>query len=310
MEMHWNWFIIIYLFLGGLGAGAYLTSFAAEKEWLGKNCTLKRTGYYIAAPIVALGTVLLVFDLEQGLTKPWLLTNLLSNSSSVMTLGVYILSAFIIIGLLKGYFTFQNKPVNSALTLAGAVLALATAAYTGLLLAVVTAIPLWNTGVMPVLFVISALSTGLALTSLLTPLIEKTRASKEREIAAHLILMGTELIVIAIFLTIMISGAKGAAGQESVSLLLSGTYAAAFWLNFIGMGLLFPVVVLSVQQLRSIQATKQFPGTIAGEVATVHEGQHSYMMILTDIFVLIGGFALRALIILAALPIWDGYTIL
>jgi len=28
---HWGWLIAIYLFLGGLGAGAYLTSFAAEK---------------------------------------------------------------------------------------------------------------------------------------------------------------------------------------------------------------------------------------------------------------------------------------
>jgi len=68
---HWHWLIVIYLFLGGLGAGAYLTSFAAEKGWLGSNSHLKRVGYLIAAPIVAIGTILLVFDLGQGLHKPY-----------------------------------------------------------------------------------------------------------------------------------------------------------------------------------------------------------------------------------------------
>ncbi|MBC2724152.1 MAG: polysulfide reductase NrfD, partial [Desulfosporosinus sp.] len=37
---HWGWLIAIYLFLGGLGAGAYLTSFAAEKGLLGKTTNL------------------------------------------------------------------------------------------------------------------------------------------------------------------------------------------------------------------------------------------------------------------------------
>ena len=41
MEQHWGWLIVIYLFLGGLGAGAYLTSFAASKGYLGNAPALR-----------------------------------------------------------------------------------------------------------------------------------------------------------------------------------------------------------------------------------------------------------------------------
>jgi formate-dependent nitrite reductase membrane component NrfD len=57
----------------------------------------------------------------------------------------------------------ENISVPEGLTWAGAVLALATGTYTGLLLAVIKAVPFWSTGIMPLLFVVSALSTGLSL---------------------------------------------------------------------------------------------------------------------------------------------------
>lgn len=311
--MHWHWLIVIYLFLGGLGAGAYLTSFAAEKGWLGKNSSLSRVGYFIAAPVVAFGTILLVFDLGQGLTKPWLLIRLLANFSSVMTWGVYILSGFIMVGLLKGYFAFRKKSAPNILSWAGAILALATGAYTGLLLSVIEAVPFWNSGLMPILFVTSALSTGLSVTALFAPWIEKGNFQEGREGEAHIYLIGAELIIVAIFFGMMTSGLYGPVGKESAELVVSGVYSLVFWGYFIGLGLLFPLMVFTRQYLRSKQSVKQLvkePAITEREsAATLQKGHHSYLTIVTDISVIIGGFALRALIILAALPIWDGVTI-
>lgn len=309
--MHWHWMIVIYLFLGGLGAGAYLTSFAAEKGWLG-NSNLSRTGYYIAAPIVAIGTVLLVFDLGQGLAKPWLLIGLLTNPNSVMTWGVYILAAFIIVGLLKGYFTLKNKSAPNILTIAGAVLALATGTYTGLLLAVIKAVPFWATGIMPVLFVVSALSTGLSLTSLLAPLVEKKRErfSESQEEKAHIWLISIELIIVTAFVGIMITGVNGAVGQESVALIISGVYALVFWGYFIGLGLVFPLVTFTYQYYHtkssSIQRVTEYSSASS---EPIRKGKFFYLTIVSDILVIIGGFTLRALVILAAIPVWDGFTI-
>jgi len=307
---HWHWLIVIYLFLGGLGAGTYLTSFAAEKGWLGNNSHLKRAGYYLAAPIVAFGTILLVFDLGQGLHKPWLLIRLLFNLGSVMTWGVYILSAFIIVGLIKGYLVFKNKTAPGALTWAGAVLALATCAYTGLLVAVVEAVPFWNTMLMPFLFVASALSTGLSLTALIAHFIENEGHSSIREGQAHLGIIAVELVIVAMFFGIMVSGAKGSAGVESAYLALFGPYAPVFWGYFIVLGLLLPLVVFGREYLKNKQFARTVttePSSIRIETAATAQGhQASFLNLATDVSVLVGGLALRALIIFVALPVWDG----
>lgn len=308
---HWHWLIVVYLFLGGLGAGAYLTSFAAEKGWLGTNSHLKRIGYYISAPIVAFGTVLLVFDLGQGLHKPWLLIRLLLNLESVMTWGVYILSAFIIVGLIKGFFVYKNRSLPDALTWAGAILALATCAYTGLLITVVEAVPLWNSFIMPILFVISALSTGLSVTALLAHYVEKEGTSNAREGQTHFILVAAELIIVAVFFGMMASGANGPIGAQSASSVLFGSYAIVFWGYFIGLGLLLPLVVFGREYFKSKQTVKEKitePSKAKTEIAASVNSCHqaSYLTLVTDFSVLVGGFALRALIIFAALPIWDG----
>ncbi|MGI6449661.1 MAG: NrfD/PsrC family molybdoenzyme membrane anchor subunit [Desulfitobacteriia bacterium] len=310
--MHWHWLIVIYLFLGGLGAGAYLTSFAAEKGWLGKTSSLKRVGYYIAAPVVALGTALLVFDLGQGFWKPWLLIGLLSNFSSVMTWGVYILSAFILVGLIKGFCVWKNIAVPDGLTWSGAVLALATGTYTGLLLAAVKAVPFWSTGIMPLLFVVSALSTGLSLSSLLAPLVEREYFTVGRENQVHILLIGAELIIVTVLMGMMISGINGPAGQASATMLITGVYSLVFWGYFIGLGLIVPLLAFIIEARRSKRVvTKEVAIPLAAReiAATVQRKHHSYLTIVTDVSVLVGGFALRALIILAALPVWDGLTI-
>lgn len=311
--MIWHWLIVIYLFLGGLGAGAYLTSFAAEKGWFGTTSSLKRTGYFIAAPIVGIGTLLLVFDLGQGLYKPWLLLRLLTNFSSIMTWGVYILSLFIIVGLIKAYSVLKNKTVPPILTWTGAVLALATGAYTGLLLATVQAIPFWNTGTMPILFVVSALSTGLSITALLAPVIEKGENREGRERQAHLLLIAIELVIITIFTGIMLTGVKGPAGAESVARIFLGTYAVVFWGYFICLGLMFPLVVFTLQHLRTKQTIQKVvtePSIAINKHTALQKEKPSHLNIIADISVLMGGLALRALIIFNALPIWDGVTIL
>ncbi|MHB8074668.1 NrfD/PsrC family molybdoenzyme membrane anchor subunit [Desulfosporosinus fructosivorans] len=318
--MHWHWLIVIYLFLGGLGAGAYLTSFAVEQGWLGDAPTLKRAGYFIAAPVVALGTILLVFDLGQGLAKPWLLIGLLANLRSVMTWGVYILSAFILVGLVRAYLAFKNKQAPVLLTWAGAILALATGAYTGMLLTDVQAIPFWNTGMMPVFFVVSALSTGLSATVLLAPFVEKDEIREGRAGQAHFLLIIIEIVVAAIFFWTMLHGSKGPVGVQSATVVVSGTYAFMFWVLFIGLGLGLPYVVYALQILREQHLAESTISAISETVlgntgplndcceqaASAEKMHHSPLMIVTDLGVLFGGFILRTLVIIAALPVWDG----
>jgi formate-dependent nitrite reductase membrane component NrfD len=262
---------------------------------------LGRTGYFIAPPIVALGTLLLLFDLGQGIRKPLLLTGLLHNLSSVMTWGVYILSLFLLAGFLKAFLVFRRKPVPAVLTWAGAVFALATGTYTGLLLSVIAAIPLWNTAVLPVLFVVSALSTGLSAASLVSRVSLRTGEGRFRrggEDKTHLFLIVAELLFAAIFFCIMFSGTKGPAGVAAAASIVSGRFAPVFWGCFTGLGLLFPLAVFGIHC---------FP--FRNPPAVLAKTGFASLTVFADIAVLIGGFTLRALIILAVVPVWDGFTI-
>ncbi|MGE4271707.1 MAG: NrfD/PsrC family molybdoenzyme membrane anchor subunit [Desulfitobacterium sp.] len=312
MHLHWGWLIVIYLFLGGLGAGAYLTSYAAGKGWLGNSPALKRAGYFMAAPIVAFGTALLVFDLGQGLRKPWLLIGLLRNfTSSVMTWGVYILALFICVGLVVAFFTLKKKEIPKGLEGLGAILALATCAYTGLLVAVVEAIPFWNTYAMPILFIISAISTGLSITLLVANIIDRGLVTDEyKTTKLHFYLVSLEIVLVAFIFSLANAGNKGAVAAESAGKAISGDLALWFWVFLVGLGLVVPLLVSAygVKKLGN-SAHSGHVKAVAGSSSSVavHE-EHGFakVLLLSDAFVVLGGFVLRYVVIFAALPIWNG----
>ena len=296
---HWGWLIAIYLFLGGLGAGAFLASFLAEKGLLGKSESLARWGYIVSAPLAGIGTLLLIFDLGQGLHKPLLLIGLLKNySSSVMTWGVYMLSVFLIIGLIRGVLAFLRKPAPAVLNWVGAIFAVGVMAYTGILLAVLQNIPLWNTPLLPCLFTVSAISTGISFVAVLSHFLEKGHADEKRLSVVHGVLVVIELVV---FAALAIVAKQNDVAGASMDMMLTGKYATGFWGAFIGAGLVLPLIAY-------IWGMFKFKTPVhAGAQESAASGQKGAgVIVLSDVLVLVGGFALRALFIFSALPIWDG----
>ncbi len=338
----WGWLIAIYLFLGGVGAGAYLTSLAADQGFFGYTPGLKRFGFIISAPIVGIGAGLLVLDLGQGLHKPWLLIGLLSNPHSVMSWGTGILSVFICLGLARGYLAWRKKRSPKVLDYAGGVFALATAVYTGMLLVAVKAIPFWHNYLVPVLFLISALSTGMSATTVLTHFVEKEPSDHKRVCLSHLVLVASELAVLFILFTLILSGIMGPVAARSGSMLVFDNFAAVFWLLLVGVGLVGPLILYI--------STHRHPGRQL-KFFRVHQGQENHrptlncsenlglilanglqrrerilklpgglrviwcsmsklgtpkQILVCDLAVLIGGLALRCLFIFAALPVWNG----
>ena len=92
---------------------------------------------------------------RQGLHNPLRFFWLIANPGSVMTLGVYFICVFMPVALVSALLEVLKKPVPKWLTWVGIVFAFAVAAYTGFLLGVVKAFPLWNNAVLPILFVVS-----------------------------------------------------------------------------------------------------------------------------------------------------------
>lgn len=290
-EPIWGAIIACYLFLAGLGGGAF-ASVAYLRLRHPNLVHLIRYGRVIAVVTVAVGLVLLMFDAAAGFHHPLRFALLLTNFGSVMTWGVVFLAVFFIIALIVVVMDLLGKglKVPKWLDVLGGVFGLCVCIYTGCLLGVARTFPLWNTALLPVLFLVSAVSTGMAAV-LLCGVIGSPKEfdAAEKYKKFHFFLPVAELFLVACLLFITANSAEHA-GWTSVMNLVAGDCALGFWVVFILIGLVIPTCL----EWKELFFSK--PG--AEESKTGHTVSAA-----SDICLLIGGFALRLLVLMAAMPI-------
>ena len=285
--MVWGPMIAWYLFLAGASAGAFLTSAFVEVKYP-ESVKMRVAGRIIAPIFLGIGLVMLMLDAEAGLHNPLRFFWLIANPGSVMTLGVYFICVFMPVALVSALLEVLKKPVPKWLTWIGVVFAFAVAAYTGFLLGVVKAFPLWNNAVLPILFVVSALSAGLAATSLVGLLVDRERFEQMWLIKkSHVILSAIEMVVLATMLVIVSAGSVE--GAASVYSLVAGQYAPAFWGGIVLLGLVAPFIIEGYP----VFITKRVETSMTSMVVSV----------IGEAGVLVGGFMLRLLVVLSALPV-------
>lgn len=261
-EIAWGGVIAIYLFLAGIAGGAFLTSALTDLFSKERPEKVIRSGAYIAPVAIIIGLIMLIVDLG----RPFMFWKLLIdvNFHSVMSLGVFIVSIFTVFAFAYGFLvwtaaaaqkqirvlegslpsagmeiaatsSFQGLQVlRKPLALIGSFVALGTATYTGFLLSAVTTNSLWhvsflgiqNIPFLPILFLISALSAGLAVTLIGAVGSDLTLYKK-----ADIILLALEIILLAIL-------------YVSVgSIYFSGNMGLLFWLGVVVIGLLLPLIL-------------------------------------------------------------------
>lgn len=274
-QVAWGWLVVIYLFLGGLGAGAFLTSAYFELRGLRYRrefCPVTLTGSTIAGPMVALGSVLLIFDLGAGKTQPWRIFYLFTHFRSPMTWGIWILCLFIPVAIVYGLLELVEvepfikglvwkrlprvlrnvRQIRRWVAAVGSVLALGTAIYTGVLISAAgPAIPFWSQPIlpflpipmMPLLFLVSAVSTGMGLTFDLAATIALPDIHHEIRgmPLVHIVLIGLENILIGLLMITALS--SGGAAADSARLIMYGPLRIVFWVGVVAIGLVYPFVV-------------------------------------------------------------------
>ena len=109
-EPIWGAIIAWYLFLAGLGGGAFITS--AFLGWRHPEAvSMRKIGHLVAPIVVIIGLCLLMFDAKAGLMNPLRFALLLTNFGSVMTWGVVFLGGFTVISLVVVVLDFVKKRV-------------------------------------------------------------------------------------------------------------------------------------------------------------------------------------------------------
>ena len=164
LQHDWGWLLAVYLFLGGVAGGAY--TIGAINSFLGSELELSTTvGLWISFPAIIIGSLFLIVDL--GSPSRAFLAGMKPGTSWIAR-GTWIIFIFIVLSfihLVLHQFTSFGASDSGAQTLkilsvAGTVFAVGTMAYTGILLSASKGIPFWRSGVVPVVFIISAIVTG------------------------------------------------------------------------------------------------------------------------------------------------------
>ncbi len=244
-EHNWGWPIASYLFLGGLGGGMLVVAGLADLAFArGEAFSL---GSLVAGIAIALGSGLLIFELGCPL-RFW---RVLSRQKAIMTAGAWMLSFAIFTSF--AYFSFWPgfSPWRHLVGLrhcaAGVniLLGLGVCIYTGVLLGSLRARVFWNTPVLPVLFLASGISTGVASQSLLAGS-WPSRLTAGELAAVHaalrscdLALIVFELVIVLVYVGMMRFSAGPVAGRIAAQW-LTGRRGLAFWGGLVGAGLVFP----------------------------------------------------------------------
>lgn len=298
-EPIWGAPIAMYLFLAGLGAGAFVAATAAGRMAPQAKRTV-RAGRVIALGAVAVGLVLLMVDAKGGFLHPWRFALLLGNVQSVMTWGVVFLAALVVIAAVVVVRDLLKKSVPFGLEATGCGFAIAVAMYTGVLLGVVKTFPLWNSAVLPFLFLVSAMSTGVCAVFLFARLVcpnEVEKLAFLEHVHGWLPWVETVLVVALLFFV----GLSSEAGAASVAALLTGQWALVFWLGFVVVGLALPLVLHLVQGRVGAGVRDACGAEVHGACPQVESGRACGAV--SDVATIVGGFLLRYLVVMAALPV-------
>ena len=266
----WTWEVAMYLFLGGVTAGIII--FAAVVALLGKDreAPFASDRLAILAPIVlSLGMTTLFLDLEHKLYVYRFYTTF--RILSPMSWGAWILIIIYPVSILQILSTLRRgvpqvaayvdrlapgrmvldwceryrREISYVALPAGVLLGI----YTAILLSAFSARPFWNTGILAPLFLVSGVSTAAAIVALLT----KDHGERAWFTRIDIVLIVIELVLVGLFI---INLATGSAAQIRAleCCVMGGPYTFAFWVLFVGIGLLIPLV-LEILEMRGLGST-------------------------------------------------------
>jgi len=251
--------ISLYFYLTGLSAGSFILSTFSHVFGVKKYQPLGKPGVVLATVLLIVAPLMLLFHAGKP-SRAWHLFVYI-NWTSPISWGSFLLTLYPICCIVYGFFMFKGDAKKTKLFgIIGIPLAVMVHGYTGWILAFGKARALWNTALMPILFLVSAIVSGIAL-MIVVSLIRDRLFSKEklvnREVMDGLCNLLAIALVVDIFLvlsdvtTLLISHADA---QEVAHVLLFGNFALSFVLLENVVGKVIPLFVFAVPRWRTVPA--------------------------------------------------------
>jgi len=292
-EIPLGYLISVYFFYTGLSAGSFLLSSLSSVLGLKKYKPISKIGTIMALALLVIAPLHLIVDLEQPF-RFWHLFVYL-NPTSPISYGSYLLTLYPLMTAIYAWFMFRKDFALGAKNLKnwrgklyrflsfgkletsdqsiqkdqkwvkilGSInvpLALMVHGYTGFILANVQARGIWNTALMPYIFLMSAVVSGTGLLIILTMLAERFLSTKKRiteerkalifDIAKMMVwfILVDAVLLITAFIVLYYDGVNG---YETAWQMLHGEHQTSFLLYEVTIGLLLPFIMLAIPKIRN-----------------------------------------------------------
>ncbi|TEU14106.1 MAG: oxidoreductase [Anaerolineales bacterium] len=273
--------IAAYFYLTGLSAGSFILSTLAYGFGMEKYKPLGKVGVVLAVILLGLAPICLIADLGQPL-RFWHLFPYL-NVTSVITWGTFLLTAYPLNSAIYGFFMFRgDKRLTKVFATIGIPLAISVHGYTGFILALSKARALWNTALMPIYFLVSAMVSGIAMMILVVIIQGKFFATDKRVNTELLSDLGGMLIaailldIFLVFSDILVLLTADPEAHLSALLLLQGKFRIHFLGVEILLGSLLPVVLLALPKMRK----RVLPATVAAVLTMIGVFAMRYVVVI------------------------------
>lgn len=261
--MPWSGSYAIYFFVIGISAAMFF--FSALSWYRPEFQVIRKPTFNISFVLLALGSLLLIADLTQPMRFLNIMNPVYLNFESPLAWGGLNLISFGLVSVAYFMSLSKNDEAKSRkLAVVGALLALGLPIYTGFDLTVHQNRPVWNTPLMPVLFVALSILSGAAVAAFI---------AKGEKLLSMLrtFMLWSAGAVAAMLVSLLGTTAYGGSGSELTFMFMT---SGSLGMIFVGAGILV--------------------GTVApiGVLLTDYGRQQSGMKT-AAILLLIGGMALR-----------------
>lgn len=244
--------VATYFFYTGLSAGSFVVSTLSYVFGFERYKSVGKLAVVLAVVLLIMAPLNLIADLAQP--QRFIHLILMFNPRSMISWGTIMLTIYPINCVIYGYYMFkENKKMTRIFGIIGIPLAVGVHGYCGFILALVATRYLWHTALMPPLFLISAVVSGLALMILIV--ITKQRFfSADKKVDTGAVFGMSNLLAWTIVVDLFFVGvdlleltyvySRGEA-FDAVMLLISGPFSSLFIIGEILLGGLVPFALLT-----------------------------------------------------------------
>lgn len=243
--------LAVYFFYTGISEGIFLISSLGVVFGIKRFKPLALLGAITATIFLGIAMVHLLFDLEHPLRFLNLFLNF--NPKSAISWGTYLAVLYGLVLLAYTWFLIRGDEKKAKFygTL-GIPLSLSVIGYTGFVLAAVGSRPLWNSSLVPFIFLISAVVSGTALLILVISLVARlSRIEQEvkqttEPILGQILKWSLILDVLLLAVHVLVLANSGAGGSAAAALLFSEVHRFGFLGIEVFLGIISPVVILTL----------------------------------------------------------------